>query len=1000
MLFLVDVKSINCPFENSITIMRKANRLFFLFVLVMHVQFGFTQDKYKWQTVTSAGYTYKTVPADPMKSRFYTLKNGLSVILTVNKKEPRISALIPVRAGSKTDPADHTGLAHYLEHMMFKGTDKFGSLDWTKEKPLLDSINILYEQYNHSTDSATRAAIYRTIDKVSGEAAKFAIANEYDKMMTSMGGQGTNAFTSVEQTVYTEDIPSTSIDKFLTLQAERFRSPVFRIFHTELEAVYEEKNRTLDNDANKVEEALLAALFPTHNYGQQTTIGTIEHLKNPSLKEIRKYYNANYVPNNMAIILAGDFDPDYVIKKIDQLFGYMQSKPVSEYNPAPEKPITAPVTREVFGPDAESTGLGFRLPGDIDTRSTLIATALFRILYNGKAGLLDLNLNKKQAVLNASGYLDDMKDYSVLYVTARNKSDQTLEQVKDLLLEQINLIKQGNFDESLIRATVDNTRFSFLDGLNSNSNRAYRLLNPFVVSKSETWPAEVSALDDMSKLTKKDIVDFANKWLGNNYVCVYKRKGEDKSVIKVVKPPITPVEVNRDAQSDFVAKINQMPATPVSPQWLDYNKDFQKKELGKTDLLYVQNKDNEIFRLRYRLEMGTYNSRMLSIASQYLQFLGTDKMSAEDVSRQFYNLACNFSIDAGSEYTTINLTGLQKNMEKAASLFEDILVHCKADETALASLKARIMKTRANNKLNKRAILSGLRFYAMYGEKNPFNNQLSNDELNAIKAEDLVNFLHGLLQYQHIVIYYGPLSLQDATTSVQKVHQLPSSFVPYPKGNEFAKIQQTQSKVLFTNYDMVQAEISWVRNTSDYDPSNETVVEVFNEYYGGGMGSVVFQTLRESKALAYGTFAFYQEPSKKQDKYSMIGYIGCQADKMNEAITGMNELLNTMPESEKLLQTSKESIKSTIETERYTEDAVINQYLADKRKGLDRDIRKDVYENFQKVNFASLQQFAKENISGKPYTYCIVASEKKIKLEDLAKYGEVKKLSLEEIFGY
>ncbi|MBS1601004.1 MAG: insulinase family protein [Bacteroidetes bacterium] len=975
-------------------------KLFFLSVFVMIAQLGLAQDKYQWQTVTSAGYTYKTVPADPMKSRFYVLKNGLSVILTVNKKEPRIAALIPVRAGSKTDPADHTGLAHYLEHMMFKGTDKYGSLDWSKEKPLLDSINALYEQYNHSTDTAARAAIYRNIDKVSGEAAKFAIANEYDKMMASMGGQNTNAFTSVEETVYTEDIPSTSIDKFLTLQAERFRSPVFRIFHTELEAVYEEKNRSLDNDASKVEQSMYASLFPTHNYGQQTTIGTVEHLKNPSLKEIRKYYNANYVPNNMAIILAGDFDPDHVIKKIDELFSYMQPKPVTEYNPAPEKPIAAPVIKEVFGPDAESTGIGFRLPGDIDTKSTLIAETLMKILYNGKAGLLDLNLNKKQTVLNASGYLDDMKDYSVLYITARNKSDQTLEQVKDLLLDQINQIKQGNFDEALIRATVDNARFSFLDGLNNNGNRTYRLLNPFVVSKNETWPADVRSLDDMNKLTKKDIIDFANKWLGNNYVCIYKRKGEDKSIVKVNKPPITPVEVNRDAQSEFLKKIDEMPATPVSPQWLDYTKDFQKKQFGNTELLYVQNKDNEIFRLRYRLEMGTYNSKLLSISSQYLQFLGTDEMSAEDVSKQFYDLACNFSIDASAEYTTINLTGLQKNMEKAAGLFEDILTHCKADEKALASLKARILKARANNKLNKRAILSGLRFYAMYGEKNPFNNQLSNDELNALKAADLVDFLHGLLQYKHVVIYYGPLSLPDATTSIHKVHMLPTTFVPYPKGNEFAKIQQTQNTVLFTNYDMVQAEISWVRNTSDYDPSNETLVEVFNEYYGGGMGSVVFQTLRESKALAYGTFAFYQEPSKKEDKYSMIGYIGCQADKMNEAIIGMNDLLNTMPESEKLLQTCKASIKNTIETERYTEDAVINQYLADKRKGLDKDIRKDVYENFEKVNFAKLQQFAKENISGKPYTYCVVASDQKIKMDDLAKYGDVKKISLEEIFGY
>ncbi|HTS45285.1 MAG TPA: insulinase family protein [Puia sp.] len=975
-------------------------RKFWFLPLLILTQLSFTQNKYEWQTVKSRGYTYKTIPADPLKARFYTLKNGLTVILSVNKKEPRISALIPVRAGSKTDPADHTGLAHYLEHMMFKGTEKYGSLDWSKEKPLLDSIDALYEVYNHTTDTAQRAAIYRNIDRVSGEAAKFAIANEYDKMMASMGGQGTNAFTSVEETVYTENIPSTSIDKFLTLQAERFRDPVFRIFHTELEAVYEEKNRGLDNDARKVNEKLMALLFPTHNYGQQTTIGTIEHLKNPSLKEIRKYYYANYVPNNMAIILAGDFDPDYVIKQIDEKFAYMQPKPVKEYNPAPEKPIAAPIIQEVLGPDAESTTIGFRLPGDMDTRSALILSALSGILYNGKAGLIDLNLNKKQTVLNAGAYVDDMKDYSVLTLTARNKSDQTLEQVKDLLLDQVNMIRQGNFDETLIQATVDNAKLSLLQGLENNNNRAYRLLDPFVISKGDTWPADVSQLDEMSGLTKKDIVDFANKWLDDNYVCVYKRKGEDKSVVKVTKPPITPVEVNREAQSDFLKMVNAMPATPVKPQWLDYTKDFQRKNISNTELLYVQNKDNEIFRLRYRLEMGSYNSKLLSIAAQYLQYLGTDKMSAEDISKQFYNLACNFNIGVSTEFSTVTITGLQKNMEKAAGLFENLLTNCKADEKALAALKARIVKTRSNTKLNKAAILSGLRYYAMYGEKNPFNNQLTNDELNALKAQDLVDLLHGLLQYRHIIIYYGPLSLQDASASIGKVHSLPVSFVPYPSGADFQKIQQTKNTVLFTDYDMVQAEISWVRNTSDYNPSDETLVEVFNEYYGGGMGSVVFQTLRESKALAYSTYAFYQEPAKQHDKYSMIGYIGCQADKLNEAITGMNDLLNTMPESEKLLETCKKSIRNTLETERYTEDAVVNQYLADQRKGLDKDIRKDVYDNFEKINFNQLQQFAKENISDKPYTYCIVASEKKVKMEDLAKYGEVKKVSLEDIFGY
>ena len=330
-----------------------------------------------------------------MKARFYTLDNGLTVILSENHKEPRIAALIPTRAGSNTDPRTNTGLAHYLEHMLFKGTNKYGSLDWTKEKPELDKIDALYEQYNKTKDDATRKAIYKKIDSVSGVAAKYAIANEYDKMMSAMGAQGTNAFTSFEQTVYTDDVPSSSLDKYLTVQAERFRNPVLRIFHTELEAVYEEKNRTLDNDGRKVFEALFANLFKKHNYGLQTTIGTIEHLKNPSLVEIRKYFNKYYVPNNMGIILSGDFNPDEVIAKIDKDFSYMQPKSFDKYTFQQEDPITAPIVKEIVGPDAENLTIGYRLPGN-KSKDALLADLVGQILTNGKAGLLDLNLVKKQ----------------------------------------------------------------------------------------------------------------------------------------------------------------------------------------------------------------------------------------------------------------------------------------------------------------------------------------------------------------------------------------------------------------------------------------------------------------------------------------------------------------------------------------------------------------------------------------------------------------------------
>jgi predicted Zn-dependent peptidase len=953
--------------------------------------------KFEWKQVTSGGYTYKYVTNDPSKARFYTLKNGLTVILSPTNKDPRIQAYIAVKAGSKTDPSTHTGLAHYLEHMMFKGSDKYGTLDWAKEKPELDKINALYEVYNTTTDSLQRKNIYHQIDSVSGVASKYAIANEYDKMMSSMGAQGTNAFTSFEQTVYTDDVPSSSIDKYIAVQAERFRDLELRIFHTELEAVYEEKNRGLDNDGRKVNEKLFSELFKNHNYGLQTTIGTIEHLKNPSLVEIRKYFNTYYVPNNMAVIMSGDFNPDVIIKKIDAAFSYMTNKPIPRYSFKPEEPITSPILAEVVGPDAESVTIGFRLPGN-KSKDVLLADLVGQILTNGKAGLMDLNLVKKQKLLRASASAFTLIDYGILYMSGNATQGQSLEDVKALMLGEIENLKKGNFDDNLITSIINNQKKDVIRSTETYSSRASNLMDAF--TNELDWQKQVSYVDDLSKITKKDIVDFANKYFGENYVAVIKRKGEDKNIVKVEKPAITPVETNSTKQSPFVKMVNNMPATPVKPVWLNYNTDIQKSTIGPARVLYVQNKDNSIFRLRYRFDIGTWNDKKLAIAAQYLSFLGTDKKTTEEITKEFYKIACSFNVSAGPEFTTVLIEGLQENFDKAVSLFEDLLANSKPDDAALQSLKARLAKARTDAKANKAAILNGLTAYARYGTSNPFNYVLSNDEIKNLNSSELVTILHNLNSYPHQVLYYGPQPLVSLTASLKKMHNIPAAFAKAPAAVNFAPSVQNSNEVLFADYNMVQAETRWIRNNNLYDPKEEGIVGMFNNYFGGGMGALVFQTIRESKALAYSTFAFYALPDKKQDPFYTIAYVGSQADKFNEAVVAMNELLNGIPEVESNIDFARSGIKKDIETERITQDGIIFNFLDAERKGLKEDVRISKYAAVDKIGYKELKDFHSKYIAGKPYTYAIVASENKLKMEDLKKLGEVKKLSLEEIFGY
>ena len=950
-----------------------------------------------WKTETANGYTYKYVTNDPMNARFYTLKNGLTVILSPTPKEPRVQAFIAVKAGSKTDPATNTGLAHYLEHMMFKGTDKFGALDYAKEKPELEKIDALYEVFNKTKDDIKRKEIYHQIDSISGLASKYSIANEYDKMMSSMGAQGTNAFTSFEETVYTDDIPTNSLDKYLAVQAERFRNPVFRIFHTELEAVYEEKNRNLDNDGAQAFETLLANLFVNHNYGKQTTIGTVEHLKNPSLVEIRKYYNQYYVPNNMGLILSGDFNPDEVIKKIDQDFSFLKNKEITPYQFVQEAPITTPIIKEVVGPNAEKVMIGYRLPNN-KNKDILIAELVGEILSNGKAGLLDLNLVKKQKLLWASVNVMPLIDYGVFTISAAPTAGQTLEEVKTLLFQEVDRLKAGNFDQELLTSIVNNMKKNEIMQGERYGERADILMEAF--TDELDWQTQVAATDNLSKITKQQVVDFANKYFADNYVAVYKRKGESPETAKIEKPVITPVETNADQQSGFVKMIDNLPSKEVKPVFLNYDKDIQRGKIKGAEVLYVQNKDNQLYRLRYRYKIGKNNDLKQDLAAKYLQFLGTDKKSSEDISKEFYEIASSFSIFTGEDFTMVTIEGLQENFDKAVKMYEDLIVNAVPNEEALSALKNRLMKSRTDMKNNKGAILQGLISYASYGKDNKFNYTFTDEELNKVTSKELLESIKRLNSYDQSIIYYGPESLDKLTSKLKKLHAIPKKFATPSSPKIFTQIMTEKPAVLFADYDMVQAETQWTRNAGVYDAKNQPLITVFNNYFGGGMGTIVNQTIRESKALAYSTYALYVSPRKKEDHYFVTAYVGSQSDKFTDATKAMNELLTDLPKFPENLSLAKVQVRKDIENERIMQDDIIFDYLGARDLGLTKDIRQDIYNQAGALKFSQLNDFYKDNISGKPYTYSVVASEKNLTEADLKKLGNYKKLNLKEIFGY
>ncbi|GAB2791028.1 putative Zn-dependent peptidase [Hymenobacter luteus] len=972
-------------------------------------------------------YKYQTVEGDPLKARIYTLDNGLTVYLSDYDDAPRIQTYLAVRAGSKNDPSTATGLAHYLEHMVFKGTSRLGTQNWAAEKVELDKIEALYEQYRaQRNDPAARKRTYHQIDSISSVAAKYAVANEYDKVMGAIGAKGSNAYTSVEQTVYQEDIPSNQLEKWAAIQAERMGEMVPRLFHTELEAVYEEKNRGLDSDFRKEFEAMNASLFQKHEYGTQTTIGTIEHLQNPSITEIKKYFGQYYVPNNVALCLSGDLDYDQTIRIIDQYFGKLQAKPVPAFTPAQEAPITAPIVKEVLGPDAENVMIGFRFPGTA-TRDALVLRMIDKILSNGQAGLIDLDLNQKQAVLSAASFTDLNNDYSTHILYATPRQGQSLNQVRDLLLGELSKVKQGDFPEWLIPAIINNEQLQRTKSYESNEARAGAFVAAFVAR--EDWKDYLKQFDDFGTITKEEVMRVAKQYYGPGYALVYKRTGQDPNKVKVVKPAITPVPVNREAASDFYKQVTSMTSPELQPVFLDYKKDIQETKLASgLPVYYTHNAENNLFNLYYVLDLGTNHDPKLGLATDYLQYLGTGKYNAAQLQQEFYKLGCSFSVQSGQDRTFVSLSGLDTNFEQALQLFESLLAAPKPDAAALKNMVAGVLKARQDAKLNKGVILNqALVNYAKYGAKNPFTTQLSEKELKALKPEQLTALIQKLPTYQHRVLYYGPrpmrgLKKTDNEETEKKIgynnqkdewgspgsltniltqhHRTPAKLTPVPANKDFAEQPLTDRKVYWVDYNMVQAEILFLSKGPVFDKGLLPTTSLYNEYFGGSMGSIVFQELRESKALAYSASSRFASADKVGRSSYNLSYIGTQSDKLPEAMAGMNTLLNDMPVAEANLQIAKQSIRNSIATERITKSDILFSYERAKRLGLDYDVRRDVYEQTANMSFQDLQKFQQARVKGQPQTILVIGSKDRLNFKELAKYGQVQQLTLKEIFGY
>lgn len=941
-----------------------------------------------------AGYTYETVVNDKNGVRIYTLKNGLKVYLAQNFDAPKIQTYIPVRTGSNNDPADNTGLAHYLEHMMFKGTSKLASADWAKEKPLLDQISALYEQHKAEQNPEKKKEIYKKIDEVSQEASKYAIANEYDKAISSLGATGTNAHTWLDETVYKNNIPSNELEKWLKVEKERFSELVLRLFHTELEAVYEEYNRAQDNDSRLVNYELMDALFPKHPNGQQTTIGKSEHLKNPSMLAIHKYFDTYYVPNNYAMVLVGDLDFDKTIKLVDQYFGSFEYKELPMKKMVSEDPMTKIVERTVKSPSSERLQMAWRTDS-YGTKDARLAEIVANLLSNsGETGLIDLNINQSQKALRAMAYSSPFKTYGNFSMMIVPKKGQTLDEAKKLLLDQIELIKKGEFQDWQIPAIINDMKIQQMKSLETADGLATALYGSYI--NNQNWDSELNQINEYEKITKDDVVKFANEFFKDNYVIIKKEKGVNDKLVRVENPGITPIKLNKEDQSPFLKSIISEKSSEIKPEFIDYSKAIKTDKIAGKKASFVKNKYNDIAQTYFIFPFGSDNDKELGLATQVLQYLGTNKLSAEDLKKEFFKLGISNDFRTASDQLIISLSGLEENMPKGIELLKNWLENAKPDQKVYEENIKTILESREIAKKDKGRIMAALSNYAKYGKVSRFSDVVSAERLKSIKSEEMTAKIKNLLNMPYEIFFYGNdfnAFKKYAKPFVEK------ETIKAPEKKNYPE-PATEGKVFFTNYDMVQTEMSKVGKGNNVNLKNLGKINVFNEYFGRGLSSIVFQEIRESKSLAYSAYVSYAANGELNHPDYVTTYIGTQANKLPQAVNAMDELMANLPQVPAQFENAKNAALKQIASGRINRTNIFFNQMNLKKLGIDYDLRKDMYAEIEKLTLADVTNFYNNEVKPMKYNTAIIGKKENLDMSAINKMGTFHEVTLEEIFGY
>ena len=947
-------------------------------------------------------YQSQAEDLNALKVKEYRLENGLTVWLNEDHSQPKVFGAVVVKAGAKDCP--DTGIAHYFEHMMFKGTDRIGTLDYESEKVLLDSIAMKYDELAMTEDTAARARLQKEINELSIRSSEYVIPNEFNRLINRFGGSGLNAATSYDATIYFNTFSPQYMVQWAEINSERLINPVFRLFQSELETVYEEKNMYGDFIGGQVMDTLMARYFGPHPYAYPI-IGSTKNLKNPRLTEMHKFFEDYYVASNMALILSGDFDAQQVMPILEKAFSRIRSGNAPKQEKVMLPPFNGRETMKVKFPIPfiKAMGLGFR--GVSANHEDQVALNIAVNLLNNAngTGYLD-KLMVEHKLMGALAINESMNEAGILAVAIMPKLlIQSYSSAEKMVWDEINRVKNGDFSDEMFNSLKLEQKRQYASSLENIDSRATIMMNLF--SQGKSWNDYLNEVARIESITKEDVVRVAQKYFSNNYLCVTKSTGKYPKD-NLPKPAFSPVVPrNADASSSYAKQLEKIPEQQVAPRIIDFEKDVKTSKLTPLVTLYTTpNPLNDIFTLNISYGIGALEQPELMQLTNYLQLLGTESLSFEQFRSRLQSIGSTLAFDVTPDAFVMKVTGFDNHIDETMELVGDFIRHAKADDKKLRQI---VDDAKVSEKAFFKSgdnVASALLEQVKYGDQSRYLRKLSLSQIKKLKGKDMLAIYDKVRSVQCDLHYCGTLPVEKVIGTIRQ--HLPLERTTIASNSPYYRElkQYDRPTVFFIDMpDMAQSIVyGYVKGDPVDDKASRHASRLFSVYFGGDMSSLMFQEIREFRSFAYRTSGRYQLPNHahKGTAGSFTAMLSTQSDKTLDALGVLDSLIREMPLKPERMEAVKQTLVNRINND-YPPFRNLSEKVASARmEGFDRDPAEEFLRDIATMDMQDISRFYREQISGRPVVYVIAGNRKHIDMKKLAEYGTIIKVKKKDIYKY